>query len=51
MQNLLLLLSSSVLTCDIYSIKKKKNEGIFTFYEFCIENVFKDINARIGGSC
>lgn len=49
MWNLLMLLSSSVLTCDFYSIKKKtKAFLLFTFYEFCIDNVHNDTNAKIG---
>lgn len=47
MQNLFALLSSSLLTCDIYSIKRKlKAFLLFTFYEFCIENVYNDVNGQ-----
>lgn len=49
MQNLFTLLSSSLLTCDICSIKRKSKAFLlFTSYEFCVEDVYSDVNAKIG---
>lgn len=51
MQSLLMLLSSSLLTCDIYSIKKiyiLKAFLLFTFNKFCIENVYNGTSAKTG---
>lgn len=51
MQSLLMLLSSSLLTCDIYSIKNiyiLKAFLLFTFNKFRIENVYNGTSAKTG---